>query len=179
MIMEQQLDHILSHFEILRSFNISKKVSSEEIEKIKRMIDKACDTDEKKQELFKKEVLKNTNVYLKTHNIPGVISKNDDNTFSWVINKSKTEETEESDTAAMDVELKTDKYKYIKNSSIKLADYINNTEKLTKKQIVFFIVTLIGNFNLTEKDFDDLYNQIQNGTLESDAETDSDDEKND
>jgi hypothetical protein len=125
------IDHILNTSGILKNFGISKRITSSEISEIKRKIPKKTYSKEEYDELLRNEMLKYTNEYLRKNKIPGLI-----------LNKSIRR-----------FKIKNKKYKKIYRDVIKLAESLKQIEQFTKKETIFYIVSLIGYLGLTESDF--------------------------
>lgn len=178
------IDHILNHKKIVENFNISKRMSVKEIGDIKRMVERSCDDKKSAQRLFKKELARYTEEYTRTHSIPGIIVKNDDNTFEWArknnSNKSPNEMSNNSQTTTTKetrkIEVRSDVYKEIQRDAICVSNYFTNDKKFTTKQLVFFIITLISAMGIEQEDFTKFYKNInESGKLDDEDEDEDED----
>lgn len=129
-----EIDHILNKEKILKNFSISKYISPKEINKLKEDIKSDSSYDDL-DEVLKERLIEYTDNYIKTHKIPGLISKNEGD-FN-VHDKSSVQ---------------------IYKDAAEFAYKIKFEKKLSKTQMLFFIISLVNHLGFTQKDFESLNN---------------------
>ena len=144
-----EIDHILNKEKILKNFSISKYISPKEINKLKEDIESDSSYDDL-DEVLKEKIIEYTDDYIKTHKIPGLILKNEGG-FN-VHDKSSVQ---------------------IYKDAAEFAYKLKFEKKLSKTQMLFFIISLVNHLGFTQKDFESL----NNDSNESD-DTDESDESN-
>jgi hypothetical protein len=118
-------DHILQKLNILPSFEISRRISDDELKKIKDNVKKLNLRGQKKTEEFDRELDKFTQDILKKEPVPGILNKT-------IISSQKTQE--------------------LLKFSIYLGKEIKKL-KLTKEEESFMIVSLVKLLELSITDF--------------------------
>ena len=147
---KNEIDHILNVANILKNFSISKKITASELKKIKSRVTKSSKTAEEYSELLRREIINYTDEYIKKNKIPGLIFP-----------KPKS--------GIKRFKLKGKKFKKLYEAAIRLGENLKETESLSKDQIIFFIVAMIGYLELTEQDFSDFNKKLN---LSEDIEED-------
>ena len=128
------VDHILNKEKILKNFSISKYISSKEIAKLKESLESDINLkDEELTETLKEKIIEYTDNYIKTHKIPGLIVKN--NSKFNVHDKSSIK---------------------IYKDAAEFAYKLKFEKKMTKPQILFYIISLVSHLGFTQEDFNDL-----------------------
>jgi len=139
------VDHILNKEKILKNFSISKYISPKEISKLKESLESDINLkDEELTETLKEKIIEYTDNYIKTHKIPGLIVKN--NSKFNVHDKSSIK---------------------IYKDAAEFAYKLKFEKKMTKPQILFYIISLVSHLGFTQEDFDNIND-------ESDSSDDSD-----
>lgn len=128
------VDHILNKEKILKNFSISKYISPKEIAKLKESLESDINLkDEELTETLKEKIIEYTDNYIKTHKIPGLIVKN--NSKFNVHDKSSIK---------------------IYKDAAEFAYKLKFEKKMTKPQILFYIISLVNHLGFTQEDFNDL-----------------------
>lgn len=128
------VDHILNKEKILKNFSISKYISPKEIAKLKESLKSDINLkDEELTETLKEKIIEYTDNYIKTHKIPGLIVKN--NSKFNVHDKSSIK---------------------IYKDAAEFAYKLKFEKKMTKPQILFYIISLVNHLGFTQEDFNDL-----------------------
>ena len=128
------VDHILNKEKILKNFSISKYISPKEISKLKESLESDINLkDEELTETLKEKIIEYTDNYIKTHKIPGLIVKN--NSKFNVHDKSSIK---------------------IYKDAAEFAYKLKFEKKMTKPQILFYIISLVNHLGFTQEDFNDL-----------------------
>ena len=128
------VDHILNKEKILKNFSISKYISPKEISKLKESLESDINLkDEELTETLKEKIIEYTDNYIKTHKIPGLIIKN--NSKFNVHDKSSIK---------------------IYKDAAEFAYKLKFEKKMTKPQILFYIISLVSHLGFTQEDFNDL-----------------------
>lgn len=128
------VDHILNKEKILKNFSISKYISPKEIKKLKETL--SMDNffnEEDLNEALKEKLIEYTDNYIKTHKIPGLIIKHT-NKFN-IQDKSSAK---------------------IYKEAAEFAYKLKFEKKMTKPQMLFFIISLVNHLGFTQEDFNDL-----------------------
>jgi len=152
--MMDNVDHILNKEKILKNFSISKYISSKEINKLKENIQLENSYTDNFDEILKEKIVEYTDNYIKTHKIPGLIIKN----------KSEFNVHDKSS------------IKIYKNAA-EFAYKLKFEKKLTKPEMLFFIISLVSHLGFTQKDFDNMrgYSNDSDDLDDLDNTDDSDD----
>ena len=145
----KQVNHILNSSGILKIFNISKKVEATAIDNFIKTHKNDCSTKYELQELLREELFEHTIRYLNDHKIPGLI----------IPPKTETEKEQEE---AEEVEESTERKTYhindkrlikVRENSHALSEMLKK-KKLSKKELIFFVISLTEFLRLKEEDFD-------------------------
>lgn len=151
--MDNGVNHILNVAGVLKNFGIAKKISAAELKKIKkRAKDDSLSSDEY-VDLLKREILKYTDDYVKRNKIPGLITKNK--------------------TGIKNFNIKDPKYIKIYKEAVFVAKKLIEGKNLSKKELTFFIMSLVGALDLSQEDFNRFNKEIRDN-LEGDDEDDHD-----
>ncbi len=166
-----QVNHILNTMGIVKNFSISKKISKKEIDAIRKTIDSENLSKDEYNSILEQGIVACATHYIQHHEIPGIEDEGVD---------SDTEMDEEEDLENSDSD------SYIKKIQIKDPDLIKvykqayfdcksmSEQGLSKKQVVFYILSLMGAFGLDNEDFQKFNEDIQKDS-DDDVGDDSDD----
>ena len=138
--------HILQKTGVLKSFTVAKIVKKKEIEDLKKLIKDVAASEEEYKKILTEELAKMSNMHDSTNPIPGII---------YSIAGSDTRE-----------------------SILVLTKKISkNLEKrnFSKKELAFLISAIITELGLTQEDFQNLKNELEEEAEERDGD-DEDDE---
>ena len=160
--------HILNAEGILRNFNVSKKVTKEEFNKIVKLVDKDCITRFEKNEMLKNKLLDVAFEYINTHKIPGMIES------------QKVENGSNGGNEKQKYLITKKEFDNIKNHAKDFADYLNSEEKYNKDEMLFFIISLVDALKLKEEDFENFHKRLEDeqGFKKDEDDDDSQDEEN-
>ena len=139
--MDNGVNHILNVTGVLKNFGIAKKIAASELRKIKKRAKDACSSSDDYTELLKSEILKYTDDYVKRNKIPGLITSKGDGLKNFNI-KDKA-------------------YAKIYNEAAKMAKGLLAGRTLSKKELTFFIMSLVGALELTQEDFNAFNKEIK------------------
>lgn len=143
--MDEGVDHILNREGILKNFSISKKITSSEMKKIKATFFKNRSSGEDYSEELRDEIIKYTDSYIKKNKIPGMI----------IDKKRKSGESGEIDRQFSKLSIKDPKlialYREVQSIVSQLKKINPN---MTKREMVFFCMSLIGCFDINQQDFE-------------------------
>lgn len=169
--MDNGINHILNVAGVLKNFGIAKKIGSVELKKIKKRAADASTSSDEYTNLLKLEIIKYTDDYIKKNKIPGLITRD----------KSGLKNFSIKDPAYI---------KLYKEAAI-VASKLVTGKNLSKKELTFFIMSLVGALNLTQDDFTNFNKEIRSnpdfeedgkwggfGEYSSDDDDDDDDEQN-
>jgi hypothetical protein len=146
--------HILTVMGILDIFNISKKLSNDEIVRLKKKLLPECSTRFEMYEMLKDEIIDETNEYIKSHYIPGLL-------VNPILDKSKQESTSHIDKKKINI--KNERFLKIKHDASQFAMLLQNNKKFSKDELLFFIISLVNALELTEEDFDNFNKRVRDG----------------
>lgn len=164
--MDNTFNHILSESGVLKTFNISKKVSSKEIDTFIKKHKEECATKFELQEMIKEELFEHTKDYLTGHHIPGLIIPPG--------HKAKiVPKTNESGPSEF-LEKKT--YRIKDKRFIKVRENANALNEmlrkkgLSKNEMLFFVISLVEFLELKDEDFEEFHRRLddENGPMEED-----------
>lgn len=159
--MSDGVDHILNVLGIMKNFSIQKKFSKKEIDAIKnKVLEKNGDPSEQSKE-FQKQIMNYTNSYLEKHKIPGIIQ----------------EEIESSPKDSVKI-IKNQKLVQLYQEAYFDALKLKN-KKISKKLYVFFILSLIGQLEITQEEFEKYSKQLMEEMKSDDIDTGNGDEYSD
>lgn len=172
--MNNTFNHILNTAGILKVFNISKKVSKKDIDTFITKHKSECSTRYELQELLKEELLEHTKEYLDGHGIPGLVTP------------PKTKKEPECDCDEEDEEdfkkipkkykIKDKKFIKVRENAHALSEMLSKKKNLTKDEQLFFVISLVEFLNLSDRDFNDFHERLNNndGFSEDDDDDDED-----
>lgn len=140
--------------EILDTFNISKKVSNTDITKLKNKMIGDCSTRFELQELLKEELINETDKYLQTHYIPGLLTPNKGP------NRPNNQSSRPTQKPKKRINVKSEKFVRVKFNAENLAKTLNEN-KLDKEEMLFFVISLVNMLELSEDDFDTFHKKME------------------
>ena len=137
--MDKDINHILNVTGILKNFSITKKITRSELSEIKKRISNVSTDSQDYSELLKREILRYTDSYVKKNKIPGLIVNNP----SVVRNK---------------------KYISLYKEAASIARSLKLDKKLSDKELIFFILSIVSYLQLTRSDFEKFRKELEHYT---------------
>ena len=171
--MSNKFNHILNTSGVLKVFNISKKVSSTDITKFIKKHKSECSTKFELQELLKDELFEHTRGYLNNHNIPGLLPPK--KSEADIIEDDEQPEHDEPKVIKKRYKIKDKKFVKVREDAGKLSNLLKNTKKLSRDELLFFIISLVEFLELSDEHFEEFHRRLN----ENDGFTEQDDESDD
>lgn len=155
--MDNGINHILNVAGILKNFSIAKKITPSELLKIKKRAKDKCTSSDDYTEILKQEILSYTDDYIKHNKIPGLI-----------VNKKN---------GLKSFKLKDPAFIKLYKEAAKAVKQLDPDKALSKREMIFFIMSLVGIMELSQSDFNKFNKEVNlnSGLEEDDSEDDDDD----
>ncbi len=166
--MDKGVNHILNVTGILKNFSIAKKITATELKEIKKRVSEDSANSYDYESSLKQEILRYTDNYIKKNKIPGLI-----------INKKS---------GLKNFKIKNPKYARLYKEASLFARSLKLDKKLSKKELIFFIISVIGYLELNQSDFENFNKELNynpdfeendNGDDEGGYDDDDDDDDDD
>lgn len=142
--------HILQKTGVLKNFTVAKVVKKQEIDEIKKLVKKVASSEEEYKRILEEEMLRMSNMHDKNNPIPGIIyAPSADDTQALIYNITK-----------------------------KFCQGLKK-QNLGSRDLAFLITAIINELGLTQKDFTDLRNELnddEDKNYDGDGEEESSDE---
>jgi len=138
--------HVLQKTGVLKTFTVAKIVKKKDIEELKKLIREVSSDENEYKKMLEEELLKISNMHDKNNPIPGIIYK-----------------TEDADKRG-DMLVLTKKI----SNALKKKDF-------SKKELAFLISAIITELGLTQEDFINLKNDLEEETKDFDEDDDEED----
>lgn len=142
----KSFSHILQKTGVLKTFTVAKIVKKQDIDELKALIKSVASDEKEYKKILSEEMSKISNMHDKSNPIPGIIYP--------------TEET--------------DKKKLLFSITAKFCKGIK-TQKFSKRELSFLISAIINELGLTQEDFANLKEELEN-QIDYDEEDDDDEE---
>lgn len=140
--------HVLQKTGVLKTFTVAKIVKKKDIEELKKLIREVSSDENEYKKMLEEELLKISNMHDKNNPIPGIIYK-----------------TEDADKRG-DMLVLTKKI----SNALKKKDF-------SKKELAFLISAIITELGLTQEDFINLKNDLEEETKDFDEDDEEDEDE--
>ena len=140
--------HVLQKTGILKNFTVAKIVKKKDIEDLKRLVKEIASDENEYKKLLEEELSKISNMHDKANPIPGIIYKTEN----------------------------PDRRQAILNLTKKISKSLKKNN-FSKKELAFLISVIINELELTQEDFIDLRNELEEETKDDYENDDSDDDE--
>lgn len=140
--------HVLQKTGVLKTFTVAKIVKKKDIEELKKLIREVSSDENEYKKMLEEELLKISNMHDKNNPIPGIIYK-----------------TEDADKRG-DMLVLTKKI----SNALKKKDF-------SKKELAFLISAIITELGLTQEDFINLKNDLEEETKDFDEDNEEDEDE--
>ena len=155
--MNNSFNHILNTTGILKVFNISKKVSKKDIDTFITKHKNECSTRYELQELLKTELFEHTKEYLDGHGIPGLVTPPKE------LKESQDVDEEDEDSfkkIPKKYKIKDKKFIKVRENAHALSEMLKKRKNLSKDEQLFFVISLVDFLNLSDSDFNDFHERL-------------------
>lgn len=143
----KSFSHILQKTGVLKTFTVSKIVKKQDIDELKALIKSVASDDKEYKKMLGEEMDKISNMHNESNPIPGIIYP-----------------TPENERKKLLIAITTKFCKGIK------------TQKFSKRDLAFLISAIINDLGLTQEDFINLKEELENQLDEDDDDDDENDE---